>query len=175
MGTIVDARMICEDLGPPEIDIQVTGCVLSYVPVDGGSGVNIMIEATAQQLGFTKLQPTARIMRLADGARVLPVGTLTHIPTVIGGKEFLLNYLVMRLARPSTYPVLVGRPWLYGASDFRLPGGRRNSGLGKMQCRGERLHTKGRPLKKKRSIIQKYLLSWSQMKMRCSCWILLVI
>ena len=54
-------------------------------------------------------------MRLANGARVLPIGTLTEVPTIIGGQEFLLNYLVMRPARPSTYPILIGRPWLYGA------------------------------------------------------------
>jgi transposase InsO family protein len=115
VGTQDDVMMVCEDYGAPEIDIQISGCVLSYVPIDGGSGVNIMIEATAQQLGFKKLQPTARTMRLANGARVLPVGTLTQVPTLIGGQEFLLNYLVMRPERPSTYPILIGRPWLYGA------------------------------------------------------------
>ncbi|OAE30693.1 hypothetical protein AXG93_402s1060 [Marchantia polymorpha subsp. ruderalis] len=35
-----------------------------------GSGVNIMIEAIAYQLGFTQLEPTARTMRLANGARM---------------------------------------------------------------------------------------------------------
>ena len=115
VGTAADVMMVCEDMGAPEIDVQISGCVLSYVPIDGGSGVNIMIEAIAHQLGFKEFQPTARTMRLANGARVIPTGTLTNIPTLIGGQEFKLNYLVMRPARPSTYPVLIGRPWLYGA------------------------------------------------------------
>ena len=115
VGTVADVRMLYEDHGSPEIDIQISGCALSYVVVDGGSAVNIMIEATAHQLGFTQLQPTTRTMRLANGARVVPVGSLTDVPTIIGGKEFLLNYLVLRPDRPSTYPVLIGRPWLYGA------------------------------------------------------------
>ncbi|CAM6096638.1 unnamed protein product [Calypogeia fissa] len=116
VGTNVDVLMICEDLGAPEIVIQISGCVLSYVLVDGGSGVNIMIEAMTHQLGFKKFEPTARTMRLANGARVVPVGTLTQIPTLIGGVTFYLNFFIMRPTRPSTYPVLIGRPWLYGGN-----------------------------------------------------------
>ncbi|CAM6104160.1 unnamed protein product [Calypogeia fissa] len=115
VGTDVDVLMICEDLGAPKMVIQISGCILSYVPVDGGSGVNIMIEATAHQLGFKQFEPTARTMRLANGARVVPVGTLTQVPTLIGGVTFYLNFFIMRPTKPSTYPVLIGRPWLYGA------------------------------------------------------------
>ncbi|CAM6084973.1 unnamed protein product [Calypogeia fissa] len=115
VGTDADVLMICEDLGTPKMVIQISGCILSYVPVDGGSGVNIMIEATAHQLGFKQFEPTARTMRLANGARVVPVGTLTQVPTLIGGVTFYLNFFIMRPTRPSTYPVLIGRPWLYGA------------------------------------------------------------
>ena len=59
MKTMVHLRLI----------FKISGCALSYVVVDGGSTVNIMIEATAHQLGFTQLQPTTRTMRLANGAR----------------------------------------------------------------------------------------------------------
>ncbi|CAM6086283.1 unnamed protein product [Calypogeia fissa] len=115
VGCSVEVNMVCEDLGACEISLQISGCVISYVLIDGGSGVNIMIEATAHQLGFKKFEATSKSMRLANGTRVLPVGILTQIPTIIGGVKFLLNFLVMRPTRPSTYPILIGRPWLYGA------------------------------------------------------------
>lgn len=110
-----DVRMVCKDLGAPKLPIQVNSCLIKYVPVDGGSGVNIMIDSTADQLGYHELQPTARMMRLTDRARVSPKGILIGVPTTIGGIEFPLNYLIMKPARPSPFPVLLGRPWLYGA------------------------------------------------------------
>lgn len=48
VGKEDDVRMICEDLGAPELPIQVNDCLIKYVPVDGGSGVNIMIDTTAE-------------------------------------------------------------------------------------------------------------------------------
>ncbi|CAM6102575.1 unnamed protein product [Calypogeia fissa] len=79
VGECVKINMICEDLGACEISLQISGCVISYVLIDGGSGVNIMTEATAHKLGFKKFEATSKSMR------------------------------------PSTYPILIGRPWLYGA------------------------------------------------------------
>ncbi|CAM6121328.1 unnamed protein product [Calypogeia fissa] len=115
VGTTADVMTIYEDLGAPKISIQISGCALSYVPVDEGSEVNLMIEAVAFELGFEVFEPTARTLRMADGAKVIPIGILTQVITLIGGKEFHLNYLVMRPSRPSPFPVLLGRPWLYGA------------------------------------------------------------
>lgn len=69
-----------------------------------------MIDAIAHQFSFTQLEPT---MKLANRARMVRVGSLSKIPTLIGGKLFLLNYMVMRPERSSTYPVLIGKPWLY--------------------------------------------------------------
>ncbi|CAM6099317.1 unnamed protein product [Calypogeia fissa] len=64
VGDSIDVMMVAEDQGAYEIAIQILGCVLSCVLVDGGSRVNIMIEATAHQLGFKEFEPTARTMRL---------------------------------------------------------------------------------------------------------------
>ncbi|CAM6123737.1 unnamed protein product [Calypogeia fissa] len=49
-------------------------------------------------------------MRMANGARVIPVGTLLGVGTWIGGIEFPSNYLVIKPSKPFGYPVL---PWLY--------------------------------------------------------------
>ena len=75
-----------------------------------------MIDVIAQNLEFEQLSSTCITMRLANGAKVTPLGALHEIPTVIGGCTFLLNFLVMTPVQLSQYPVLIGRPWLYGAS-----------------------------------------------------------
>ncbi|CAM6091061.1 unnamed protein product [Calypogeia fissa] len=102
-------------MGQPEVSLTIMGCTIPPSPVDGGSGVNMILEATVHQLGIHKLEPTSTTMRMANGARVIPVGTLIGLGTWIGGVEFPLNYLVMQPSKLSGYPVLLGRPWLYGA------------------------------------------------------------
>jgi hypothetical protein len=91
--------MVCEDLGAPKLAMEINQFAVNFVPVDGGSGVNIMIDTTVEQLGYHTLQPIAHTMGLADGACVLPKGILTNILMLIGGKEFNLNFLVMKLAQ----------------------------------------------------------------------------
>jgi hypothetical protein len=68
VGLEVDVRMVCKDLGAPELDCIINNCRVRYAPVDGGSRVNIMIDTIAEQLGYHELQPTGRAMRLANGA-----------------------------------------------------------------------------------------------------------
>jgi hypothetical protein len=102
--------MVCKDLGAPELAMEINQFAVNFVPVDGGSGANILIDTTAEQLGYHTLQSTTRTMHLADGARVLPKGILTNILTLIGGREFHLNFPVIKPARPSPLPVLLGRP-----------------------------------------------------------------
>lgn len=104
-----------EDFGAPELDIEVDGCLISRVPVDGGSGVNLMLREVALDLGLTTFEPTIHILRMADQSRVRPVGQLSCLPTVIGGVEFMLNYLVLEVTGKPSFPVLLGRPWLYKA------------------------------------------------------------
>lgn len=72
-----------------------------------------MTEATSIQLGYHVYKPTLRGMQMANGAWVTPLGVMTKIPTLIGGITFHMNYLIMRLVRPSSYHVLLGHPWLY--------------------------------------------------------------
>ena len=55
-----------EDYGAPELVIEVEGCVIPKVPVDGGSGVNLMLEDTAYDLGYTSFEETDQVLRMAD-------------------------------------------------------------------------------------------------------------
>jgi hypothetical protein len=57
---------------------------------NGGSGVNLMLEETAFDLGYTAFEAMDEVLRMADQSRVNPVGKLS-------------------------FPMLLGRPWLYSA------------------------------------------------------------
>lgn len=104
-----------KDYGPPEIEVQIAGCVITKVLVDGGSSVNIMTEATATELGFHHFETTPKILRMADQTRVIPAGALRKVDTVIGGRNFKLDYIIIQPSTPSSFPILLGRPWLYMA------------------------------------------------------------
>lgn len=104
-----------EDRGSPELDVEIEGCLVKKVPIDSGSGVNLMTEETAYGLGFKEFEPTRKVLRMADQSSRLPVGQLKKVPTVIGGVTFLLDYMVLKPMSNLGYNVLIERPWLYGA------------------------------------------------------------
>ncbi|KAL3694004.1 hypothetical protein R1sor_007655 [Riccia sorocarpa] len=104
-----------EDLGSPEIDVEIAGCILRKVPIDSGSGVNVMTEEAAHDLGFTEFEATPRVLTLADQTMRRPLGVLKNIPTIIGGVPFKLTYIILRPISKRGYKVLIGRPWLYSA------------------------------------------------------------
>jgi hypothetical protein len=104
-----------EDSGALEVTVEVEGCSIPKVPVDGGSGVNLMLEETAFDLGYTAFEATDQVLRMADQSRVNPVGKLSQVPTRIGGVTYLLNFVIIRVQTGRPFPMLLGRPWLYSA------------------------------------------------------------
>src|SRR5665811_497802 len=52
---------------------------------------------------------------MADQSRVIPVGKLSQVPTLIGEVTYLLNYVIIRVSTGRPFPMLLGRPWLYSA------------------------------------------------------------
>ncbi|KAL3684965.1 hypothetical protein R1sor_002987 [Riccia sorocarpa] len=113
--SIAAYAIIEEDRGAPEVDIEIRGCLIQHVPLDSGSGVNIMTESTATRLGFTTFSPCTKFLRIADQSRKRSLGILNQVETLFGGVPFLLNYVVLKPEDDSGYEVLIGRPWLYGA------------------------------------------------------------
>ena len=104
-----------EDYGALEIVVEVDGCIIPKVPVDGGSGVNLMLEDTAFDLGYTSFEETNQVLRMADQSRVIPAGRLSQVPTRIGKVTYLLNFVIIRVSVGRPFPMLLGRPWLYSA------------------------------------------------------------
>ena len=102
-----------EDKGAPEVEVEIEGCVITKVPVDGGSGVNLMLEDTAFELGYTDFEATNQVLRMADQSRVIPVGRLSLVPTRISKYTYLLNFVIIRVSAGRPFPILLGRPWLY--------------------------------------------------------------
>ena len=104
-----------EDYGAPEIVVEVESCIIPKVPVDGGSGVNLMLEDTAFDLGYTLFKETNQILRMVDQSRVISAGRLSQVPTRIGEVTYLQNFVIIRVSTGKPFPMLLGRPWLYSA------------------------------------------------------------
>ena len=84
-----------EDYGAPELVVEVDGCTIPKILVDGGSGVNLMLESTAFDLGYTTCKEIDQILRMADRSRVVPAGRLSQIPTRIGKVTYLQNFVII--------------------------------------------------------------------------------
>ena len=50
---------------------------------------------------------------MADQSRVILVGRLSQVTTLIGEVTYLLNYIIIRVSNGRPFPMLLGRPWLY--------------------------------------------------------------
>ena len=95
--------------------VEVDGYSIPKVPVDGGSEVNLMLESTAFDLGYTTFEETDQILRMADQSRVVPIGRLSQISTRIGQVTYLQNFVIIPVETGRPFPMLLGRPWLYSA------------------------------------------------------------
>jgi hypothetical protein len=57
---------------------------------------------------------TPIILRMADQSKVKPLGILKQVPTLVGGIEYKIDYIIFKITESiSSYPILLGRPWLY--------------------------------------------------------------
>jgi hypothetical protein len=68
--------------------VQIAGCTISKVPIDGGSSINLMTLCTMSNLGLTKIEKTPKVLKMADQFIVTPVEILLNLETIIGGIAF---------------------------------------------------------------------------------------
>jgi hypothetical protein len=73
-----------------------------------------MTVETMEEIGLTNMSTIPIILRMVDQSRVKPLGILNQVPTTIGGIEYKVNYVIFKVTESiSSYPILLGRPWLY--------------------------------------------------------------
>lgn len=87
----------------------VEGCTISKVPVDGGFGVNLILEDTAFNFRIHLLR-SHKLGTPEDQSRVLPMGRLSQVPTVIREVTYLLNYVVIQVSSGRSFPLLLEGP-----------------------------------------------------------------
>ena len=80
-----------EDYQAPELTVEVDRCIIPKVLVDGRLGLNLMLEDTAFDLGYTSFEAIDQVLWMADQSRVILVGRLSQVPTLIGEVTYLLN------------------------------------------------------------------------------------
>jgi hypothetical protein len=77
-------------------------------------GVNLMNQETMDEIGLTNMISTPIILRMADQSKVKPLGILKQVPTLVDGIEYKIDYIIFKITESiSSYPILLGRPWLY--------------------------------------------------------------
>ena len=93
-----------EDYGAPELTVEVDGYSVPKVLIDGGLGINLMLEDTTFDLGYTSFKAKDQVLRMVDQSRVIPGGRISQVPTLIGEITYLLNYVIIRISSSRTFP-----------------------------------------------------------------------
>lgn len=55
-----------EELGAPEVEIEILGSTITNVPLDSSSGVNIITEKRAYESGVTTFKSCTKYLRMTD-------------------------------------------------------------------------------------------------------------
>ena len=72
-----------------------------------------MLEDTAFDLGYTSFKTIDQVLRMADQSRVILVGQLSQVPTLIREVKYLLNYITIWVSIGRSFPMLLEILWLY--------------------------------------------------------------
>lgn len=110
----INVHDISIDPGAPTVNVMIDGSLIQGVQIDGGSSVNLMNRETMDEIGLTNMIATPLILRMADQSKVKPLGLLKQVPTLVGEIEYEIDYIIFKVTESiSSYPILLGRPWLY--------------------------------------------------------------
>jgi hypothetical protein len=107
----INVHDISIDPGAPTVDVMIDGSLIQGVQIDGGSSVNLMNQETMDEIGLTNMISTPIILRMADQSKVKPLGILKQVPTLVGGIEYKIDYIIFKITESiSSYPILLDRP-----------------------------------------------------------------
>ncbi len=81
--------------------------------LDGGSGVNIIIEQLKLRLGLLKPKPTPYNMRMVDQTTTKPVGLIRDLNIYVHGISYITTFTILQNnVVDFSYSMLLRRPWL---------------------------------------------------------------
>ncbi|RVW71023.1 hypothetical protein CK203_057836 [Vitis vinifera] len=105
---------------PLYISVGCSGRRVPSVLLDNGSALNVCPLATAIALGYapSDFGPSTQTVRAYDSTRREVMGTL-EIELLIGPATFVAVFQVLRI--PTSFNLLLGRPWIHRAGAFLLP------------------------------------------------------
>lgn len=105
--------MQIEHHGALEVTVEIDGCNVTKVPIDGSSVINLMLEDAAFDLRYSCFEEKNMVLSMADQSRVTSVERLARISSWIGNTIYLLNFIVILVDSGMPFRMLLGRPWLY--------------------------------------------------------------
>jgi hypothetical protein len=98
------------------IQIQVGKNFIDDVLINGGFGVNIIIENMKIQLGLLKPNPTLHNLRMANQTIAKPLGLIKNLKIFVHGIPYIVTFIVINSnVLDSNYSILFGCPWLTDA------------------------------------------------------------
>ncbi len=81
--------------------------------LDGGFGVNIIIEQMRLRLGFPKFKPAPYNLRMVDQTTTKLMGLIKDLKIYVHGIPYITTFTILQnIVVDSSYSMLLGRPWL---------------------------------------------------------------
>ena len=114
--TTLPVHLTTSEPGPPLMDSQnpvvklfikghdVHGCI-----INGGSGINVISEATFHDLCITQWEPCPFWLRMVDTRSVRLIGLICNLEFILGGHTFTVSAIILRLDVLSAYSLFLGR------------------------------------------------------------------
>ena len=100
----------------PAIKVIIKGKEVPSSIVDRGSRVNVISQATCDQLSIQEWDICPCWLRMANTNFVRPLNLIQNPIITIGGYSFEISAVVLKLDAQGAYPLLLGRPWLRTAN-----------------------------------------------------------
>ncbi len=87
------------------IQVHVGKTFIHDVLIDGGSGVNIIIENLIVQLGLSKLNSTPCNLHMVDQTTTKPLGLTRDMKIFVHGTPYTIIFIIIENDLDSTYSV----------------------------------------------------------------------
>ncbi len=95
------------------IQVQIGKNTIKDVLLDGGFGVNIIIEQLRLRLGLPKPKLAPYNLRIANQTITKWVGLIKDLKTYVHDIPYIITFIVLQNnVVDSSYSMLLGRPWL---------------------------------------------------------------